>query len=69
MPTLPILDGYWERAGRLRATLLARKRGARLADTLIAQSCLDHDVELIERDPDFLPFAELGRLKLARLRR
>jgi predicted nucleic acid-binding protein len=69
LPTLEILDGYWERAGLLRAALGGRKRRARLADTLIAQSCLDHDVELIARDPDFLPFAEIGGLKLLPMRR
>jgi predicted nucleic acid-binding protein len=64
LPVLGTPDGYWERAGLLRAKLLGRKRKARLADTLIAQSCLDHDVELLARDPDFAPFAELAGLKL-----
>jgi predicted nucleic acid-binding protein len=35
-------------------------------DTLIAQSCLDHDVPLITRDADFRPFERLARLKLVR---
>jgi predicted nucleic acid-binding protein len=64
LPLLEITDGYWERAGLLRAKLLGRKRKARLADSLIAQSCLDHDVELLARDPDFAPFAEIAGLKL-----
>ena len=50
---LEVLDGYWERAGLLRAGTLARRRKAALADVLIAQSCLDHDVESITRDRDF----------------
>ena len=65
---LPILDpepGFWERAGRLRAKLLARKHRARLADTLVAQSCVDHDVRLVTRDGDFRHFARLGGLRLA----
>jgi len=65
---LPVLDpepGFWERAGRLRARLLARKRRARLADALIAQSCLDYDVRLVTRDDDFRHFARLGGLRLA----
>jgi predicted nucleic acid-binding protein len=33
---------------------------AKLADTLIAQSCLDHDVPLITRDGDFRHFVALG---------
>ena len=69
LPSLAVLDGYWERAGLLRARVRARKRKARLADTLIAQSCLDHDVELIARDPDFALFAEIGGLKLFSARR
>ncbi len=43
IPRLEILEGYWERAGFLRASVLARGHRAPLADTLIAQSCLDHD--------------------------
>jgi predicted nucleic acid-binding protein len=65
---LPLLDadpGFWERAGRLRARLVARRRRARLADTLISQSCIDHDVRLVTRDDDFRPFARLGGLRLA----
>ena len=65
---LPLLDSdpaFWERAGRLRAKLLARRHRARLADTLIAQSCIDHDVRLVTRDDDFRHFARVGRLRLA----
>jgi predicted nucleic acid-binding protein len=69
LPTLELVDGYWERAGLLRAKVLGRRRKARLADTLIAQSCLDHDVELVARDPDFAPFAVIGGLKLFSVRR
>lgn len=64
LPMLEVVDGYWERAGLLRARVLARRRRARLADTLIAQACLDHDVELVARDPDFAPFASIAGLKL-----
>jgi predicted nucleic acid-binding protein len=65
---LPILDpepGSWERAGRLRAKLIARRRRARLADALIAQACLDHGVRLVTRDDDFRHFARVGGLRLA----
>jgi predicted nucleic acid-binding protein len=64
LPMLPLSDGYWERAGLLRARVLARGRKARLADTLIAQSCLDHDIELVTRDADFRHFARAVGLKL-----
>lgn len=65
LPLLDTLDGYWTRAGQLRASVLARKLRARLPDTLIAQSCLDHNVALIRRDPDFRHFARYCGLKLA----
>jgi predicted nucleic acid-binding protein len=64
LPLLEVTQGYWERAGTLRSEILARKLRARLADTLIAQSCLDHDVELISRDGDFRHFAAARGLKL-----
>jgi len=64
LPRLEVLDGYWERAGSLRAQVLGRKRRARLADTLIAQSCIDHDVGLVTRDGDFQAFARVGGLRL-----
>ena len=37
---------------------------ARLADTLVAQSCLDHGVSLVTQDRDFRHFANIGKLKL-----
>jgi predicted nucleic acid-binding protein len=64
LPLLPLPDGFWERAGLLRSRVLARGRKARLADTLIAQSCLDHDAELVTRDADFRHFAGAIGLKL-----
>ncbi len=62
---LEITRDYWLRAAELRAQILARKLRARLADTLIAQSCIDHDVVLITRDTDFRHFAKHCGLKLA----
>lgn len=64
LPLLAILDGYWDRAAELRRRVLASKRRARLADTLIAQSCLDHRATLITRDHDFLGFSSVSALKL-----
>ena len=64
LPVLDVTEGYWERAGLLRARLLGRGHKARLADTLIAQSCLDHDVELVTRDRDFRHFAGAAGLRL-----
>jgi predicted nucleic acid-binding protein len=64
LPTLEVVEGFWRRAGLLRAHVIARKRRAALADALIAQSCLDHDTELLTRDADFRHFARLAGLRL-----
>ena len=64
VPWLEIRDGYWERAGDLRRRLLRVGLKARLADTLIAQSCIDHNVALVTRDRDFRHFAAHGGLRL-----
>ena len=64
---LPILDvepGYWERAGLLRAAILKQRKKARVADALIAQSCLDQSVPLVTRDRDFRHFAAAAGLPL-----
>lgn len=62
---LPILADYWMRVADARATLIAKGLKARLADALIAQSCIDANVELITRDRDFRHFAKHCGLKLA----
>ena len=64
VPLLALSEGFWDRAGLLRASIIARKRRARLADSLIAQTCLDHDLALITRDADFGAFAVIAGLKL-----
>jgi predicted nucleic acid-binding protein len=64
LPIMEIQDGYWERAGMLRAQVLSKGRKARLADTLIAQACLDHDMPIIVRDRDFRIFAAFSGLRL-----
>lgn len=58
-------DGYWVRAGKTRAVLLALGLKPKVPDTLIAQSCIDHDVPLITRDGGFQHFAKHCGLKLA----
>ncbi|HEY5080978.1 MAG TPA: PIN domain-containing protein [Bauldia sp.] len=64
-PLLELQPDYWLRAAGSRGIILARKLRARLSDTLIAQSCIDHDVALITRDKDFRHFAKHCGLKLA----
>jgi predicted nucleic acid-binding protein len=63
--TLDIREGYWQRAGHSRRLLRQRGLKAKLADSLIAQACIDHDVALITRDRDFRHFAEHCGLRLA----
>lgn len=64
IPLLEITDGYWGRAGLNRAKLLTRGLKARLADSLIAQSCMDHQTVLITRDGDFAKFKKYCGLLL-----
>jgi predicted nucleic acid-binding protein len=64
VPLIEIESGYWQRAGRLRARVPAKKRRARLGDALIAQSCMDARVPLITRDRDLRAFAEAAALDL-----
>jgi hypothetical protein len=61
---LEITDGYWERAGKLRAELMRRGYRPKIADTLIAQSCLDHGVPLVTRDRDFSSFQKFAGLRV-----
>jgi predicted nucleic acid-binding protein len=63
IPMLPILEGYWARAGAIRAELKRNLFKANLADVLVAQSCIDFDVPLIAYDRDFRHFVSAG-LKL-----
>ena len=66
LPKLEIDERYWARAGDLRMKLAAKKLKAKLADALIAQSCLDHDMPLLTRDDDFRHFAKHCDLKLVK---
>ena len=64
VPLIEVASGYWQRAGALRAKVLAKRRRARLGDALIAQSCIDQSISLITRDRDFRAFAEAANLNL-----
>jgi predicted nucleic acid-binding protein len=63
LPVIDLLDGYWIRAGEMRADLLRQQRKAKLGDALIAQICLDYGAPLVTYDGDFDNFVDLG-LKL-----
>jgi predicted nucleic acid-binding protein len=62
---LEIKKGYWQRAGMLRHSLHKKGLKLKLPDTLIAQSCIDHNVPLITSDTDFEKFIPFG-LQLAK---
>jgi len=64
LPLLTISDGYWQRVGELRSRVVARRRRAPLADALVAQSCVDHEVPLVTRDGDFGSFAKVSSLRI-----
>lgn len=56
VPLLDLKDGFWERVGSNRAEILKSGNKARLADSMIATCCLDHQVPLIARDSDYRHF-------------
>jgi predicted nucleic acid-binding protein len=64
LPLIEITEGYWQRAGHLRAKVLAKGRKARLGDALIAQTCIDRKLPLLTRDRDFPAFSETAELNL-----
>jgi len=64
LPILELEPGFWERAGTLRAAVLKQRKKARVADSLIAQSCLDQSTPLVTRDKDFRHFAAAVGLAL-----
>jgi predicted nucleic acid-binding protein len=64
LPLIDVEPGYWQRAGELRAKVLARRCKARLGDALIAQACIDRGISLLTRDRDFRAFASAAGLDL-----
>ena len=64
---LPLMEQkkeLWKRVAFLRRILLKKKLKARLADSLIAQFCIDHEIPLVTRDKDFKHFAKHSKLIL-----
>lgn len=57
--------GYWERAGANKRILKGLGLKCKIAEALVAQSCIGHDIALITRDGDFRHFAKHCKLKLA----
>ncbi len=67
LPAIELRPGYWERAAATRSKLLGKRLRARLADTLISQSCIDDGTPLITRDGDFRHFARHAGLAVVGL--
>lgn len=64
IPLIEVDSDYWQRAGKLRAEVLAKRRKARLGDALIAQSCIDREIPLLTRDRAFRTFSDAAGLHL-----
>jgi len=62
-PRVQLEPDFWLRTARLRRKLLAKNLRARLADSLIAQCCIDHQLTLITRDKDFQTIEEHSNLR------
>ena len=60
LPLIEATDGYWARAGALRARVIAAGHKTKIADALIAQSCIDDNVPLITNDRDFRHYVAHG---------
>ena len=58
IPVLELKDGFWERVGLNRAVILQTGKKARLADSMIATSCMDHSIAIISSDTDYRHFTE-----------
>jgi predicted nucleic acid-binding protein len=65
IPLMDLTDGFWSRVGLTRRALRLRGLKAALADSQIAQCCIDADVPLIARDRDYRHFERWCGLKLA----
>lgn len=63
---LEFKQGFWERAGVTRYTLIRRKLKAKIADAIIAQSAIDYGIPLLTRDDDFRHYASLCGLELVK---
>lgn len=64
LPMFELKEDFWQRAAANRAKLISQKLKSRLADCLIAQSCIDNQAPLITSDTDFRHFAKYCGLLL-----
>lgn len=64
LPEIKLLDGFWARVGRLRAQMRGAKMTPKLADTMIAQGCIESNTPLVTRDHGFQRFQKFTALHL-----
>ena len=64
LPEIKLLDGFWARVGRLRGQMRAAQMTPKLADTLIAQGCIESNTPLVTRDHGFQRFQRFDSLHL-----
>lgn len=64
LPEIKLLDGFWARVGRLRAQMRNAKMTPKLADTLIAQGCIESNTPLVTLDQGFQRFQRFTSLHL-----
>jgi len=64
LPMIELKIGYWQRVGNSRREILKNGLKARLADALIAQTCIDAKISLITIDDDFRHYTGLGLVLL-----
>jgi len=69
LPILPDPDQLWEKSARLGQKCLDEGFVPPSGDLLIATVCLEHEVELVTFDQDFVRIAEITELKVELLRR
>jgi len=60
MPLVELPDEFWVKVGKIRRELLAEGKKARLADAMIAMSCIENELPLITRDRDFRHYGKFG---------
>ncbi len=64
MPFASPTSIFWRGAGKLRGQLAKHGMNASLADCLVMQSCLEHDLPLLTRDKGIKKFSNKAKLRL-----
>ena len=64
MPFAAPAPDFWKKTGNLRRLLAKQGTNATLADCLVVQSCLEHDLPLLTRDKGIKKFGAKAGLTL-----